>query len=186
MRWKNLLTRILEPAVGVMLGERHHLWHRRQQVNKAPKWGPPHPLFKKMDEYSEIIRVLQELRLEVEQLKNVHHPPRSIPKIPRVPCIGVTGKGTACRNGAQPGHEYCRMHGDRPAKEVKPKKLKKEPKPKKIQPEHTHLLGETPTEACPLCDTHGDVMDPTLPEAKFESDENIEERLRILLATEEL
>jgi len=27
-------------------------------------------------------------------------------------------------------------------------------------------------------------MDPTLPEAKFESDENIEERLRILLATE--
>jgi hypothetical protein len=78
------------------------------------------------------------------------------------------------------------MHGDRPAKEVKPKKLKKEPKPKKIQPEHTHLLGETPMEACPLCDTHGDVMDPTLPEAKFESDENIEERLRILLATEEL
>ncbi len=162
----------------------------KKQATKAPKWGPPHPRkfknLKKMDEYSEIIRVLQELRLEVEQLKNVHHPPRSIPKIPRVPCIGVTGKGTPCRNGAQVGHEYCRMHGDRPAKEVKPKKLKKEPKPKKIQPEHTHLLGETPTEACPLCDTHGDVMDPTLPEAKFESDVSIEDRLRILLATEEL
>jgi len=37
-----------------------------------------------------------------------------------------------------------------------------------------------------LCDTHGDVMDPTLPDSEFESDENIEERLRVLLATEEL
>ena len=139
----------------------------------------------------EILTELRAMRVELEALKGLHVGGGGVrvvrvPKIPRVPCIGVTGKGTACRNGAQPGHEYCRMHGDRPAKEVKPKKLKKEPKPKKIQPEHTHLLGETPTEACPLCDTHGDVMDPTLPEAKFESDENIEERLRILLATEEL
>jgi len=37
-----------------------------------------------------------------------------------------------------------------------------------------------------LCDTHGDVMDPTLRDSEFESDENIEERLRVLLATEEL
>jgi hypothetical protein len=78
------------------------------------------------------------------------------------------------------------MHGERTVRPDKPKRVKKEPKPKKIQPEHTHLLGETPTEACPLCDTHGDVMDPTLPEAKFESDVSIEDRLRILLATEEL
>ena len=138
----------------------------------------------------EILTELRAMRVELEALKDLQVGGGGkvvrVPKIPRVPCIGVTGKGTACRNGAQPGHEYCRMHGDRPAKEVKPKKLKKEPKPKKIQPEHTHELGETPTDACPLCDTHGDVMDPTLPEAKFESDENIEERLRILLATEEL
>ena len=145
--------------------------------------SPPHPLFKKMDEYSEIIRVLQELRLEVEQLKNVHNP-RVIPKIPRVPCIGVTGKGTACRNNAQPGHEYCRMHGERTVRPDKPKRVKKEPKPKKIQPEHTHGLGETPTEACPLCDTHGDVMNSLLPDAQFESDENIEDRLRRLLESE--
>ena len=127
----------------------------------------------------EILTELRAMRVELEALKDLQVGGGGkvvrVPKIPRVPCIGVTGKGTPCRNGAQPGHEYCRMHGDRPAKEVKPKK---------IQPEHTHELGETPTEACPLGDTHGDVMDPTLPEAKFESDENIEERLRILLATE--
>jgi hypothetical protein len=78
------------------------------------------------------------------------------------------------------------MHGDRPVRLEKPKKVKKEPKPKKIQPEHTHELGETCQGTCPLCDTHGDVLDPTLPESQFESDENIEERLRKLLETEEL
>ena len=139
----------------------------------------------------EILTELRALRDEIGVLRgqvNLGGPrvSRASPKPPRVPCIGMTGKGTACRNSAQPGHEHCRMHGDRPVKEVKPKRVKKEAKPKKIQPEHTHLLGETPAEACPLCDTHGDVMDPTLPESEFESDENIEERLRVLLATEEL
>ena len=137
----------------------------------------------------EILTELRALRVEMEALKGIQlGGPRvvRVPKVARVPCTGVTGKGTPCRNSAQPGHEHCRMHGDRPPKEVKPKRVKKEAKPKKIQPEHTHLLGEVPMEPCPLCDTHGDVMDPTLPESEFESDENIEERLRVLLATEEL
>ena len=128
----------------------------------------------------EILQELRALREEVgglkEQLGVGARVPR-VPKPPRTPCIGVTGKGTACRNSAQPGHEHCRMHGDRP---VRPEK------PKKIQPEHTHELGETCQGTCPLCDTHGDVMDPTLPESQFESDENIEDRLRKLLETEEL
>ncbi len=140
----------------------------------------------------EILAELRALRDEIGVLRgevNLGGPrvPK-IPKVARVPCTGMTGKGTPCRNSAQPGHEYCRMHGDRPVKEVKPKRVKKEAKPKKIQPEHTHLLGEPAPfgTACPLCDTHGDVMDPTLPDSEFESDENIEERLRVLLATEEL
>ena len=137
----------------------------------------------------EILQELRALREEVGGLKDQlgvgARVPR-VPKPPRTPCIGVTGKGTACRNSAQPGHEYCRMHGDRPVRLEKPKKVKKEPKPKKIQPEHTHELGETCQGTCPLCDTHGDVLDPTLPESQFESDENIEERLRKLLETEEL
>ena len=77
------------------------------------------------------------------------------------------------------------MHGERPPKPEKPRRAKKEPKPKKIQPEHTHGIGEVPEGVCPLCETHGDVMDPTLPEATFEGDGDIEERLRRLLMADE-
>jgi hypothetical protein len=62
--------------------------------------------------------------------------------------------------------------------------MKKEPKMKKVQPEHTHPIGEEPTQPCPLCETHGDVMDPGLPDADFEGPD-ITERLRELLAREE-
>jgi hypothetical protein len=61
---------------------------------------------------------------------------------------------------------------------------KKEPKPKKIQPEHNHGIGEEPTEPCALCETHGDVMDPTLPDADFEGVDDVTERLRELLSRE--
>ena len=122
----------------------------------------------------EILQELRALREEVgglkEQLGVGARVPR-VPKLPRTPCIGVTGKGTACRNSAQPGHDYCRMHGERPVRPEKPKKMKKEPKPKKIQPEHNHQIGEIPGEACKLCGTHGDVWDPKLPECHFEGDE---------------
>ena len=97
----------------------------------------------------EILQELRALREEVGGLKDQlgvgARVPR-VPKPPRTPCIGVTGKGTACRNSAQPGHEYCRMHGERPVRPEKPKKEKKEPKPKKIQPEHTHTNWERPVQ----------------------------------------
>ena len=135
----------------------------------------------------EILQELRALREEVgglkEQLGVGARVPR-VPKPPRTPCIGVTGKGTACRNSAQPGHEYCRMHGERPVRPEKPKKVKKEPKPKKIQPEHNHPIGEDPSEVCPLCQTHGDVMDPELPDAGFEGVDDVTERLRLLLQSE--
>jgi len=44
-------------------------------------------------------------------------------------------------------------------------------------------LGEIPENPCPLCETHGDVMDPTLTDATFEGDD-ITERLRRLLESE--
>jgi len=121
----------------------------------------------------EILQEIRALRREIEQLRGPSKLPPS-----RQPCKGVTGKGTPCRNSSQPGHEYCRMHGERSPKEVKPKRVKKEPKPKKIQPEHDHNGGDI----CLLCETHGDVMDPTLPDATFEGDTEIEERLRKILA----
>ena len=123
----------------------------------------------------EILTELRALRDEIGVLRgqvNLGGPrvPK-IPKVARVPCTGMTGKGTPCRNSAQPGHEYCRMHGDRPVKEVKPKRVKKEAKPKKIQPEHTHGIDEVGL-GCPLCDTHGNVWDPGLTECCFVGDDN--------------
>jgi hypothetical protein len=100
------------------------------------------------------------------------------------PCQGVTGKGTPCRNGALPGTCHCRMHSREP-KAPKEPRPKKDPKPKKIQPEHTHDIGEVDP-SCPLCQTHGDCMDPTLPEHDFEGPDDITERLRELLSKEQV
>jgi|TARA_B110000259_G_scaffold151703_1_gene171499 hypothetical protein len=72
------------------------------------------------------------------------------------------------------------MHSREP-KEAKQPRVKKEPKPKKTIPEHTHAIGE-PATACPLCETHGDCMDPGLPEAGFEGVDDVTERLRELLS----
>ena len=68
-------------------------------------------------------------------------------------------------------------------KKEKKKRVKKEAKPKKIQPEHNHVIVEVPTEPCPLCLTHGDVLDPDLTNHEFEG-EDITERLRAILAEE--
>ena len=100
------------------------------------------------------------------------------------PCQGVTGKGTPCRNGALVGTCHCRMHSRGP-KEAKPPRVRKEPKPKKIQPEHTHCIGESDPH-CPLCETHGDCLDPTLPGHHFEGPDDLTARLREILSVEEV
>ena len=117
---------------------------------------------------ADLTQILEELRAMRRELEGLRLP--SCPE--EVKCQGVTGKGGPCRNRAVGGTGYCRMHGEREAKPPKaPKAPKKPKKPKKIQPEHTHGVGETPTEACPLCDTHGDVWDPELPGCRFIGDE---------------
>ena len=107
----------------------------------------------------EILEELRELRQIVQSLQPT--------EFPKQLCQGVTGKGTRCCNRAVPGGTYCRMHGERSPKPVKESKPKKLAKPKKVQPEHTHGPGEL----CMLCETHGDVLDPDLPEALFEGPE---------------
>jgi len=130
----------------------------------------------------ELREELNKLREEVAELRLLHVAKTTQGK-KKDPCQGVTGKGTPCRNGALPGTCHCRMHSREP-KEVKIPRQKKDPKPKKIQPEHTHPIGESST-SCPLCETHGDVMDPTLPDAGFEGADDLTERLRELLSREE-
>ena len=124
---------------------------------------------------------MDQLLAEVAQLRQEVAALRSQKK---APCQGVTGKGTPCRNGALPGAPYCRMHGREP--KVRPStRVRKEPKPRKIIPEHTHPIGEScPT--CPLCESHGDCMDPTLPDHSFEGSSDITERLRELLSRDEV
>ena len=111
-------------------------------------------------EMEEILAELRELREIVQSLQ-----PVAAPLTPK--CQGVTGKGTQCCNRAVLNTNYCRMHGERdpkPQRVVRPKKMAKL---KKVQPEHRHGPGEV----CMLCETHGDVLDPGLPEAMFEGPE---------------
>ena len=114
-----------------------------------------------------LIQLLQEvssLRDEIASMKNLQ------PVTEKKMCKGVTGKGTVCRNGAVPGTDYCRMHDEKVDRPERHKKVKKTIKPKKIQPEHTHALDEIPIGVCPLCETHGNVLDPLLTECGFVGD----------------
>jgi len=113
-----------------------------------------------------LLAEVTQLRQEVAQLRSSHR---------KDPCQGVTGKGTPCRNGALPGAPYCRMHSREP-KVPKPTRVRKEPKPKKTIPEHTHAIGSIDP-MCPLCQTHGDCMDPTLPDHSFEGAPQLREIL---------
>ena len=108
-----------------------------------------------------ILLEIRELR-EIIQSLQPSQPPES-------PCQGVTGKGTQCRNRASPDSCYCRMHSGERRGRVAPKAqkvAKVAKKVKKVQPEHTCGGGSL----CMLCETHGDVWDPTLVDAEFEGE----------------
>ena len=120
----------------------------------TPKWPTPPP--KPNSPMDALVAEVASLRLQLQQLKSTR----------KQPCQGVTGKGTPCRNGALPGCTHCRMHSREP-RPPKVARVRKEPKPKKTIPEHTHHIGETDPQ-CALCQTHGDCMDPTLPDHHFE------------------
>jgi hypothetical protein len=104
-----------------------------------------------------LVAEVASLRAQLQQLKSTRR---------KDPCQGLTGKGTPCRNGACVGSAYCRMHGRDP-RPPRPTRAPRVPKPVKIIPTHTHAL-DSRDPLCPLCETHGDCMDPTLPEHEFE------------------
>lgn len=86
-------------------------------------------------------------------------------KAEKIPCKGITGRGLQCGNNAIENSEYCKMHGERSQKPQKVRRVTG-PKPKKVQPEHCHGIG-CATETCDLCQTHGNALDPELPNEKF-------------------
>ena len=93
----------------------------------------------------------------------------------------------------------CKIHASKvsqeappePAEPEIPKKKKKAPKKVKAPaPEHTHALTDdlSPDNVCQLCDTHGSVLDPGMPEAEFElvdDEPDLAARLKAILSGEE-
>ena len=147
----------------------------QRKAGSSPKLAPPPRKPKNSPTpMDSLLAEVASLRAELALLRQTR----------KQPCQGVTGKGTPCRNGALVGTCHCRMHSRGP-KEAKPPRVRKEPKPKKIQPEHTHCIGESDPH-CPLCETHGDCLDPTLPGHHFEGPDDLTARLREILSVEEV
>jgi len=94
----------------------------------------------------------------------------------KVMCKGVTAKGQPCKFAAQTGCEFCKKHSEEGSQ-----KAPKAPKAQKA-PEHNHQPGEVPQEICGVCDSHGDITKPGLPEEEFMLEEgNIRDKLKEIL-----
>lgn len=94
----------------------------------------------------------------------------------KVMCKGVTAKGQPCKFAAQTGCEFCKKHSEEGSQ-----KAPKAPKAQKA-PEHNHKPGEVPQEICGVCESHGDITKPGLPEEEFKLEEgNIRDKLKQIL-----
>ena len=113
-------------------------------------------------------------------------------------CTARTAKGAPCKYKPQRGSCVCKIHASKtqeapPEPEEVPKAPVKKKTPKKTKapvPEHTHALTEdlSPDNVCQLCDTHGSVLDPGMPEAEFElaEESDLAARLKAILSEEPL
>ena len=137
---------------------------------------------------------------------------------PRIQCKCMTKKGVQCKKYCISGHDTCKQHAnmevsskpdpvvqkgvDEPKEETETltptpttppvivKKRRKTSKPVKVKPPmHNHEPGEIPSEPCELCISHGDILDPEMPDHEYKClDVNglsLEERLRIVVENEE-
>ena len=117
-----------------------------------------------------------------------------VPKEDKKPCIGQTSKGGPCKFAAMPGSDMCGIHqrkseGLKPEKKPKEAKEPKKPKKKSQDAKHTHELTEEAVEDCELCQSHGNVMNAGLPDAKFEATVDggvsIQDRLNAILSEDD-
>ena len=123
-------------------------------------------LHTKVDEQN---KELQEIRKENKELHDaftIREPIiRKKPRAEREQCCALTAKGTQCKNRVI-NDGKCKMHINQGEKTIEPK-VKKQKKTKPKPPTHNHLPGLR-TAYCQLCETHGDIMDPELPNREFE------------------
>ena len=115
-------------------------------------------------------------------------------------CTAKTAKGAPCKYKPQKGSCVCKIHAakvqevpepSKPEPNEPPKKKKAPKKVKAAVPEHTHALTEdlSPDNVCQLCDTHGSVLDPKMPEVEFEladDEPDLAARLKAILSEEPL
>ena len=155
-----------------------------------------------------LARVASDYRLDHAELISRYlsgPPPASLPQPQPQPhvaqsalCTARTAKGAPCKYRPQKGSCVCKIHASKtqeapPEPEEVPKASKKKKTPKKTKapaPEHTHALTEdlSPDNVCQLCDTHGSVLDPGMPEAEFElvdEEPDLAARLKAILSGED-
>jgi len=158
-------------------------------------------LREKMDSVIETNTLLREKIEKIENMEKVvpeqGKKKTKVPKEPKVECSEMTAKGNKCTKPCIPGETCCTLHMKmrerRACLPVPTEPKKKRPilkKKKKEVPVHNHKPGELPTETCELCETHGDIFDPDMPDSEFEEsqddgDISIEEKLRKMLDEEE-
>ena len=106
-------------------------------------------------------------------------------------CTGHTAKGEPCRVTCDPGNSLCHLHLKKLQKaESAPPKEVKVPKAKKVKkvpaPEHNHEPGEV-SMTCGLCESHGDSMNPGLPDQPYEvvGGDEMAARLKALIGDED-
>ena len=155
-------------------------------------------LREKMDSVIETNTLLREKIEHLEKPKPITKKLSKVPKEPKIECSAMTAKGHKCTKPCVPGETCCtlhiKMHEKQKCIPVPTEPKKKRPilkKKKKEVPLHNHKPGELPTETCELCETHGDIFDPDMPNSEFEEsqddgDISIEEKLRKMLDEEEI
>ena len=115
------------------------------------------------EENKELRRIIEK-RPEQQQIPVPVLPPKRV-QTEKEQCCGITAKGTRCKNKVVE-NEKCKMHLNQDTRQVAPK-VKKVKKTKPVAPMHNHAPGVF-GEYCQLCETHGDIIDPRLPDRQFE------------------
>tara|TARA_Y100000389_G_scaffold198039_1_gene233823 strand:+ start:479 stop:961 length:483 start_codon:yes stop_codon:yes gene_type:complete len=125
----------------------------------------------------------------------------------KTPCPHVTSKGQPCKKYCAPGLSTCKVHGkprkEKPPPKEKPKKvhctgvnMRGNPCKRKVLPDCTYcerhdpsLPPKVPTKKvkkkvvpCGLCETHGDVFDPGVTEAKWVDEATFHSRTMVAIS----
>lgn len=118
--------------------------------------------------------------VEGAQTCKVHGKPPKPMKTPKEKpvkqhCTGLNMRGNPCKGKCLPGETYCERHDPKAPPKQAQKKKKKQP------PEHNHGIGVEPLVPCDLCETHGDIFDGGVTDAKWVDEATFHSRTMVAL-----